>query len=82
VELGDLTADAGAEISPEPVLASYHLAALAPLGPADRFRLLEAPGPRRRLTLLRDLLADAEAALQFRLHGATDGGPPGSPPAP
>ena len=77
VELGDLAADPGAEISTEPVLASYHLSALAPLGPADRFRLLGAPGPRRRLALLRELLGDAEAGLQFRLRGAADdGGPP------
>jgi Lon protease-like protein len=81
VELGDLAADADAEISSEPVLASYHLSALAPLGPADRFRLLGAPGPRRRLALLRELLADAEAGLRFRLLGATDDGEPPRPPA-
>jgi len=81
VELGDLAADPGVEISTDPVLASYHLTALAPLGPADRFRLLGAPGPRRRLAVLRELLADADAGLQFRLRGATDdGGPPRSAP--
>ena len=81
VELGDLAADPGVEISTDPVLASYHLTALAPLGPADRFRLLGAPGPRPRLALLRELLADADAGFQFRLRGATDdGGPPRSAP--
>ncbi len=55
------------EISDDPVLATYHLAALAPLGPADRFRLLAAPGPAQRLDLLEQILDDVEAMLRFRL---------------
>ena len=55
------------EISEDPLLATYHLAALAPIGPADRFRLLAAPGPARRLDLLDEILDDVEAMLQFRL---------------
>ena len=78
IELGDLSTDPGTEIASEPVLASYHLSALAPLGAVDRFRLLCAPGPRERLAMLRELLVDAEEALKFRLHGAGGHGDPPS----
>jgi hypothetical protein len=60
-------ADADDEISDDPLLATYHLAALAPIGPADRFRLLSAPGPRARLDALDEILDDVEAMLKFRL---------------
>ncbi|MGD9702615.1 MAG: LON peptidase substrate-binding domain-containing protein [Acidimicrobiia bacterium] len=72
VELGDMSADPAEEIADDPVLASYHLSALAPLGPADRQRLLCAPGPAARLALLTELLSDVEAAMQFRLFGGRD----------
>jgi uncharacterized protein len=55
------------EISDDPLLATYHLATLAPIGPADRFRLLAAPGPAARLDLLDEILEDVEAMLKFRL---------------
>jgi len=55
------------EISDDPLVATYHLAALAPIGPADRFRLLAAPGPAARLDLLDEILDDVEAMLKFRL---------------
>jgi uncharacterized protein len=55
------------DISEDPLVATYHLAALAPLGPADRFRLLCAPGPAQRLELLDQILDDVEAMLKFRL---------------
>ena len=54
-------------ISDEPVLATYHLATLAPIGPADRFRLLAAAGPAERLDVLDEILDDVEAMLKFRL---------------
>lgn len=66
-ELGDSVPSATTELSVDPVLASYHAAALAPVGPADGQRLLGADGARARLVLLGELLDDAEAALQFRL---------------
>jgi Lon protease-like protein len=66
--LGAAPVDAGDdEISDDPLLATYHLATLAPIGPADRFRLLAAPGPARRLDLLDEVLDDVEAMLRFRL---------------
>jgi len=55
------------EISDDPLLATYHLATLAPIGPADRFRLLAAPGPAERLDVLDEILDDVEAMLKFRL---------------
>ncbi len=51
----------------DPLLATYHLATLAPIGPADRFRLLCADGPAHRLDLLDEILDDVEAMLKFRL---------------
>ena len=55
------------EISDDPLVATYHLATLAPIGPADRFRLLSAPGPANRLDVLDEILDDVEAMLKFRL---------------
>ena len=67
-ELGGSPVDAGDDdISDDPLLATYHLATLAPIGPADRFRLLAAPGPAQRLDLLDEILDDVEAMLKFRL---------------
>lgn len=67
-EYGGAAVDSGAdEISDDALLATYHLATLAPIGPADRFRLLAAPGPARRLDLLDEILDDVEAMLKFRL---------------
>lgn len=77
IELGDLTADPDPPISDDPLLASYHLCALAPIGDADRHRLLGAAGPRARLDLLDGMLDDVEALLQFRLRDAAGGGDPG-----
>lgn len=73
-ELGDLpmpdpdAADPGAlpDLGEDPVIASYHLVSLSPLGPADRHRLLAADGPERRLDLLDEALDDVEAVLRFR----------------
>lgn len=77
VELGDATADAvadpGTELSSDPLVASYQLSGLAPLGPADHQALLGTSGPRERLALLAELLDGVEAVQQFRL-GAGDTG--------
>ena len=59
-------------ISDDPLVASYHLTALAPVGPADTYRLLCAPTPAARLDGLTSALDDAEAMLRFRLGGAPD----------
>jgi Lon protease-like protein len=72
-QLGETPADIDlGMISEDPLVASYHLATLAPLGPADSYRLLCAPGPAARLDGLDAALDDVEAVLRFRLGGAPD----------
>lgn len=67
-EVGDVAADAQhIEISDDPLVATYHLASLAPIGAADRYRLLAASGPAARLQALDRVLDDVEAMLRFRL---------------
>lgn len=70
LELGDAVGDPQIELSDDPLVASYHLVALAPFSTVDQFDLLCAPGPVARLTMLRDRLDDVEALLQFRLDDA------------
>jgi Lon protease-like protein len=72
-ELGEQSVDVMAEISADPLLASYHLSNLAPIGPSDRQRLLEAAGPDERLAVLAEALDDAEAFLRFRLQHPSNG---------
>jgi Lon protease-like protein len=48
-------------------LVSFRLAAIAPIGPADRYHVLSALGPVERLDALDAALDDAEAVLKFRL---------------
>jgi len=69
-QLADIAAADAAEladVSDDPVLATYHLAALAPIGPADQYKLLSATGPSERLQRLETILDDVEAMLKFRL---------------
>ena len=68
-EAGDSTAAATTELSEDPVLAVLQAAALAPLGPLDRHRLLAAPSPEERAALLDALLVEAEEVLRLRLQG-------------
>jgi Lon protease-like protein len=56
------------ELSVDPTFASFQLVALAPIGPADRQRMLNCDGPVRRIELLEESLSDVEAACQFRLQ--------------
>jgi len=66
-ELGDSVADASSDISDEPVLGSYHLVALAPVGAADTYQLLCTEGPAERVARLDAMLDDVETVLKFRL---------------
>lgn len=64
--VGDPAPPPDAEISDDPRLALFHLAALSPLGAADRQRILAAPGAAERLLALGEALDDAAAVLEFR----------------
>jgi len=70
-ELGDGGLDAARDLPDDGVAErsalSYALVALAPLGPADRQKLLECDGPGGRLELLTRLLDEVEPGLLFRL---------------
>ena len=68
LELGDDGADPSAELADDVLTASYQLASLAPIGPADAYDLLCASGPTVRLRVLDDLLVHVEAAQAFRLQ--------------
>jgi len=48
------------EIAEDPLVASYQMSAVSPTGSFDRQRLLAAPGPSQRLSLLAELLGAAE----------------------
>jgi Lon protease-like protein len=67
-ELGGAAAPATAELSDEPLVATYHAAALAPVGPADHYVLLAAAGPEERLRVLERLLDDAEDQARLELE--------------
>jgi len=66
---GPLLRLADIEISTDASFASFQLVALAPIGPADRQRLLVCEDPASRLELLELALSDVEAACRFRLQG-------------
>ena len=65
-EIGELSPPPDTEISDEPSLGIYHLGALAPIGPADRQAMLDAPTLSARSEVLRSALEDAAAVLEFR----------------
>jgi len=57
------------ELDADPAVALFQLAAVAPLGPVDHQRLLEAEDPSVLLAMLEDLMADEIAVLASRLAG-------------
>lgn len=64
--LGELTPPPDTEIAVDPHLALYHLGSIAPLGPADRQRMLEAATLRARFEVFAAALDDAAAVVRFR----------------
>jgi Lon protease-like protein len=66
-ELGEPTVPSTVELADDPEPGSFHVAALAPLGPLDQQRLLAAPGADRRLELATELLTDEIDVLTQRL---------------
>lgn len=69
IEVGEPAAPATIELSGDPVLASQQAAAVAPLGPLDRQRLLAAPAAEDRCALLAELLTEHVEVLEARLGG-------------
>ncbi len=65
-------AEAGAadpvDLGPEPSMAAYRAAALAPLGPLDRFEVLSTPSAGERLAVAHRLVADAAELLRARIE--------------
>ncbi len=74
-ELGDRVPDATIELADDVELASFQMAAVAPLGPADQHRLLATASTVDRLEALAVLLGDIDEDLQRRVE--LDGGDPG-----
>ena len=73
-ELGADVAPAAFELGDDPVLATYQLVALSPVGPMDRQALLAAPTAEDRLADLSTLLDDELGYLLQRLElEAADG---------
>lgn len=70
-ELGDDVAPATTEISEDPLVASYHALALAPIGPYDTRQLLAIDDPEERLAALLAVFDDLDEDLRLRL--AMDG---------
>lgn len=66
VELGEPAAAATVELDPDPAIAAYQAAALAPLGALDCQRLLEQDGPDQRLALLASALTEEINVLAQR----------------
>ncbi len=67
-ELGDRVADATLELADDVELASYQLAAVAPLGPADQQRLLAIGSTSERLEVTAALLSELEDDLRRRVE--------------
>jgi Lon protease-like protein len=68
-ELAEPAAPFNVELDDDPSVALFQLAALAPVGPVDHQRLLEAEHPSVLLALLDDLMGDEIAVLASRLAG-------------
>ena len=68
-ELAEPAAPYNVELDPDPAVALFQLAAVAPLGPVDHQRLLEAEDPSVLLAMLDDLMSEEIAVLASRLAG-------------
>ncbi|MBW3668324.1 MAG: LON peptidase substrate-binding domain-containing protein [Actinobacteria bacterium] len=68
-ELGEPAAPTTFTLDDDPDVAAYQVAALAPLGPVDQQRLLEATDPAERLRLVVSLASDLGDLLAYRLSG-------------
>ena len=67
-ELGAPGLPADFEISEDPLTAVWQLSALSPMGPLDRQQLLTAENATLRLSLLAELLVDAEEVIRAQIE--------------
>ena len=70
VELGFPAPSAVRTLDDDPATAAFEAALLAPLGPMDAQKVLEAPGTAARLAVLEELLDDARDVLSRRIAEA------------
>ncbi len=68
-ELGEPAAPVIVDLDPDPRVATYQAAALAPVGPVDAQRLLETARADERLDLVVSMLEDEAAVLAQRVAG-------------
>ena len=68
-ELGEPAVPATVTLDDEPIRRAYQLAAIAPLGPVDQQRLLEAASANALLEGLAEMAEDAATLLAYRLSG-------------
>jgi uncharacterized protein len=66
-ELGEPVAPTTVELSDDPVVATFQVAAVAPLGPADQQRILSVPGAIARIEVLASMLDDLVDLQRARL---------------
>ncbi len=66
-ELGEPAAPATGPLDADMDVATWQAAAMAPVGPVDAQRLLEAPGKAERIRLLEAMLEDEVAVLAHRM---------------
>jgi len=69
IDIAPTGAPATVSLAAEADVAAWQAAAVAPFGPADAQRVLEADGTDRRLSLLVELLGDEVAVLAHRAAG-------------
>ena len=68
-ELGEAGAPLDVELAEDPAVATFQVAALAPIGPADRQAVLATDTADERVVLLSQLLEEGSELLRARLGG-------------
>ena len=79
VALGETVPSDRVEIAEDPALGSLQMAALAPLTPFDRQRILEVGRVEDRCRLLGNLLGEGQELVDLRLRAGESGAGPGPP---
>ena len=67
-QVPELAIDPGSDLPPDPTMASFQLAAISPMGPSDRYALLDAQGPTRRLEMFIEMIDEQSMLLDGRIQ--------------